>query len=191
MSLLRVLQSDLASVLMQYLDTSHRQLLAVARPLRRSQMFAWAAAAGQDFNPFKFDKNLRNDALCRRALVFMSGCEIDYNRLWSSVPKTLITTDFLAFACAKHDSMAYKYVPMAVRVEPAFVRALVGHVRTHDPKEDESLPLSDQRYIPDAMLANDRELAMDCARKGINPFGSENQLYVHDQEIAEALQSVG
>jgi hypothetical protein len=74
-----------------------------------------------------------------------------------------------------------------MRVEPAFVRALVNYTETFDPKEDESLPLSNQRYIPDEMLSEDRELAMDCARKGINPFGSENQLYVHDQEIAEAF----
>ena len=185
MSLLRVLQSDLASVLMQYIDTSHRQLLAVARPLRRSQMFARAAAAGQDFNPFKFDRSLRDDIFCRRMLVSMSGCEMHYKRLWTSIPEIIITTDFLTFACAKHDLWAYKYVPTTMRVEPAFVRALVNYTKTFDPKEDESLPLSDQRYIPDAMLANDSELAMACARKGINPFGSENQLYVHDQEIAE------
>ena len=185
MSLLRVLQSDNASVLMQYIDTSHRQLLAVARPLRRSQTFAWAAAAGQDFNPFKFDRSLRDDIFCRRMLVSMSGIEMHYKRLWTSIPENIITTDFLAFACAKHDSWAYKYVPTTMRVEPAFVRALVNYTKTFDPKEDESLPLSDQRYIPDAMLANDSELAMACARKGINPFGSENQLYVHDQEIAE------
>ena len=187
MSLLRVLQSDLASVLMQYLDTSHRQLLAVARPLRRSQMFARAAAAGQDFNPFIFDRSLRDDIFCRRMLVSMSGCEMHYNRLWTSIPETIITTDFLGFACAKHDSWAYKYVPTTMRVEPAFVRALVNYTETFDPKEDESLPLSNQRYIPDEMLSEDRELAMDCARKGINPFGSENQLYVHDQDIAEAF----
>ena len=88
MSLLRALQSDNASVLMQYIDTSHRQLLAVARPLRRSQTFAWAAAAGQDFNPFKFDKSLRDDIFCRRVLVSMSGCEMHYNRLWTSIPET-------------------------------------------------------------------------------------------------------
>jgi hypothetical protein len=72
-----------------------------------------------------------------------------------------------------------------MRVEPAFIRALVNYIEPFDPKEDESLPLDRKKWIPDAMLANDREFALDCARKGINPFGSENQLYVHDQEIAE------
>jgi hypothetical protein len=110
-----------------------------------------------------------------------------YNRLWTSIPENVVTTDFLAFACAEHDFWAYKYVPATTRADPAFVRALVGHVETFNPKECNAPPLSDQRYIPDTMLSEDRELALDCARKGINPFGSENQLYVHYQEIAEAF----
>ena len=186
MSLLRVLQSDLASVLMQYLDTSHAQLLAVARPLRRSQTFAWAAAAGQDFNPFKFDRSLRDDIFCRRMLVSMSGCEMHYNRLWTSIPESIKTMDFLAFACANAQSWTYKYLPATTRADPAFIRALVRYV-SYDPKVDrDGPPLDDQRYIPDTLLSEDREFALDCARKGIDPFGSEDELYVDDQQIVEA-----
>ena len=144
-----------------------------------------AVTTQRGFNLFKFVEHLRGDVLCRRAVEHTCGSERHFDRLWASIPETIITTDFLAFACAKHESWAYKYVPTTMRVEPAFVRALVNYTETFDPKEDESLPLSDQRYIPDAMLANDREFALDCARKGIDPLGSTSQLYVHDQEIVE------
>jgi hypothetical protein len=53
---------------------------------------------------------------------------------------------------------------------------------SYDPKVDrDGPPLDDQRYIPDTVQRGPRV----CARKGINPLGSENQLYVHDQEIVE------
>ena len=104
MSLLRVLQSDFVAVLMQYLDASHTQLLEVARPPRSSQTFAMAATTQRGFNLFKFVEHLRGDVLCRRALEQMCGSERDYDRLWASIPETIITTDFLAFACAKTDS---------------------------------------------------------------------------------------
>jgi hypothetical protein len=148
-------------------------------------MFAWAAAAGQNFNPFKFDKSLRDDIFCRRMLVSMYGNEMHYKRLWTSIPETIKTTDFLAFACAHAQSWTYKYVPATTRADPVFIRALVRYV-SYDPKVDrDGPPLEDQRYIPDTLLSEDREFALDCARKGINPLGSENQLYVHDQEIVE------
>ncbi len=127
MSLLRVLQSDLASVLMQYLDASHAQLLEIARPPRSSQTFAMAVTTQHGFNLFKFVEHLRGDVLCRRAVEHMCGSERHFDRLWASIPENIITTDFLAFACAKTDS-AYKYVPTTMRVKPAFVHALVGHV---------------------------------------------------------------
>ena len=191
MSLLRVLQSDLASVLMQYLDASHTQLLEIARPLRNSQTFAMAVTTQRGFNLFKFVEHLRGDVLCRRAVELTCGSENDFDRLWASIPETIVTTDFLAFACAKHDSMAYKYVPMAVRVESAFVRALVGHVKAFGRYEDDcpSDLITDGGWILDAML-EDREFALTCARKGIVPFGSTSQLYVHDQEIVEEYLKV-
>ena len=88
-----------------------------------------AVTTQHGFNLFKFVEHLRGDVLCRRAVEHTCGSERHFDRLWASIPENIITTDFLAFACAKHDSMAYKYVPMAVRVEPAFVHALVGHVK--------------------------------------------------------------
>ena len=192
MSLLRVLQSDLASVLMQYLDASHAQLLEIARPPRSSQTFAMAVTVQRGFNLFKFVEHLRGDVLCRRAVEHMCGSERHFDRLWASIPENIITTDFLAFACAKHDSMAYKYVPLAVRVESAFVHALVGHVKAFDVDDDDSTSdfITDGGWILDAILANDRELALTCARKGIFPFGSTSQLYVHDQEIVEEYLKV-
>ena len=109
MSLLRALQSDVAATLMQYLglDTSHSRLLEVARPLRSSHIFAWEAAAEHDFNLFKFAENLRTDALCRRAVERMTGSDKGFARLWTSIPDTIVTTDFLAFACV-HISYSYK-----------------------------------------------------------------------------------
>ena len=190
MSLLRVLQSDLASVLMQYLDASHAQLLEIARPPRSSQTFAMAVTTQHGFNLFKFVEHLRGDVLCRRAVEHTCGSERHFDRLWASIPENIITTDFLAFACAKHDS-AYKYVPLAVRVESAFVRALVGHVKAFDRHADDcpSDLITDGGWILDAML-EDREFALTCARKGIVPFGSTSQLYVHDQEIVEEYLKV-
>ena len=183
MSLLRVLQSDLASVLMQYLDTSHAQLLEIARPPRSSQTFAMAVTTQHSFNLFKFAEHLRGDVLCRRAVEHTRGSESHFDRLWASIPENIITTDFLAFACVLHDSMAYKYVPLAVRDDSTFVHALVNHAKTFEAESD-ICPLVPAKWIPDAMLA-DREFAMACAEKGVWPFGSENQLYLYDQEIVE------
>ena len=183
MSLLRVLQSDLASVLMQYLDASHSELLEVARPLRNSNTFAWEACTQRGFNLFKVAEHLRGDALCRRTLELMLWSKKAFVRLWASIPETVVSTDFLAFACAL-ESDAYDYVPETVRADPAFVRALVGHVRTHDPKKDAQRPLEHEDWISDEML-EDRELALTCARKGIVPFGWRHQLHIHDQEIVE------
>ena len=104
MSLLRVLQTDFVAVLVQYLDASHTQLLEVARPLRNSQTFAMAVTTQRGFNLFKFVEHLRGDVLCRRAVEHTCGSEKDFDRLWASIPETIVTTDFLAFACAKHDS---------------------------------------------------------------------------------------
>ena len=191
MSLLRVLQSDLASVLMQYLDASHAQLLEIARPPRSSQTFAMAVTTQHGFNLFKFVEHLRGDVLCRRAVEHTRGSESHFDRLWASIPENIITTDFWAFACAKTETSAYKYVPMAVRVKPAFVRALVGYVKARDGEDDDGPSdfITDGGWILDAIL-EDREFALTCARKGIVPFGSTSQLYVHDQEIVEEYLKV-
>ena len=183
MSLLRVLQSDLASVLMQYLDASHAQLLEIARPLRNSNTFAWEACTQRGFNLFKVAEHLRGDALCRRTLELMLWSEKAFVRLWASIPESIITTDFLAFACVLHHTWVYEYVPLAVRDDSTFVHALVNHAKTFEAESD-ICPLVPAKWIPDAMLA-DREFAMACAEKGIEPFGSTSQLYVHDQEIVE------
>jgi hypothetical protein len=176
---------------MQYLDASHAQLLEIARPPRSSQTFAMAVTTQHGFNLFKFVEHLRGDVLCRRAVEHMCGSERHFDRLWASIPENIITTDFLAFACAKTDS-AYKYVPTTMRVKPAFVHALVGHVKAFDSDDDDgpSAIITEGCWILDAILANDRELALTCARKGIFPFGSTSQLYVHDQEIVEEYLKV-
>ena len=49
--------------------------------------------------------------------------------------------------------------------------------------------ITDGGWILDAIL-EDREFALTCARKGIVPFGSTSQLYVHDQEIVEEYLKV-
>jgi len=175
MSLLRVLQSDLASVLMQYLDTSHSELLEVARPLRNSQTFAWEACKQHGFTLFKFAEHLRGDALCRRAVKHTAeSCVLldVFTRLWASIPEAIITTDFLAFACVLHHTLVYEYVPLAVRDDSTFVHALVNHAKTFEAEFD-ICPLVPAKRIPDAMLA-DRDFAMACAEKGVWPFGSKN-----------------
>jgi hypothetical protein len=185
MSLLRALQSDIAPMLMQYLDTSHSQLLEVARPLRNSHTFAWEACVQSGLNLFKFAEHLRGDALCRRTLELMLWSKKAFVRLLASIPETIVTTDFLALACAL-ESHAYNYVPTTVRGDPAFIRALVNYIEPFDPKEDEQRPLEYEDWISDEMF-EDRELALTCARKGIDPFGSNYRLHVHDQEIVEAF----
>ncbi len=121
MSLLRPLQSDFAPVLMQYLDTSHSELLEVARPLRSSHIFAWAAATQCDFNLFKLAEHLRGDPLCRRALEYEMESDRDFDRLWASIPEVIVTTDFLAFACAQRQDWAYKYVSADIQSDHTFV----------------------------------------------------------------------
>jgi hypothetical protein len=62
----------------------------------------------------------------------------------------------------------------------------VNYIEPFDPKEDEQRPLEYEDWISDEMF-EDRELALTCARKGIDPFGSNYRLHVHDQEIVEAF----
>ena len=87
MSLLEVLQLDIASMLMRYLDASHSELLEVARPLRNSSTFAWEACTQRGFNLFKVAEHLRGDALCRRTLELMVWSKNAFVRLWASSPE--------------------------------------------------------------------------------------------------------
>jgi hypothetical protein len=177
MSLLDVLQSEIVTVLMKYLDSS-RYLLEIAKPLQSSFVFAWEAAAHREFNFFKFSGHLRGDPLlCRRAVERVIGSENHFDRLWSSIPETIITVDFLGFACS-FTKWAYKYVPLEVKDDIIFIRSLVNYTNMNE----NWIPID---WIPDSILAEDRELAMICAKKALYPFGSRGHFHLDDKEIVE------
>jgi hypothetical protein len=91
MSLLRLLESDRTSLVMEFLN-DHAELLQVARAIRNSPTFAWAASTHGDFTLNKVDAKLRTDALCRRAMMHYMSFKFPNNfiRVWSGVPKDMV-----------------------------------------------------------------------------------------------------
>ena len=91
MSLLSLLESDRTSLVMEFLN-DHAELLQVARAIRNSPTFAWAASTHDDFTLNKVDVKLRADALCRRMLSSYMALRFPNNfiRVWSGVPKDIV-----------------------------------------------------------------------------------------------------
>ena len=185
MALLQIIGTEVVTFLLEYLG-AHGRLLETASLVRCSVPFVWAAATQQNFHLFKVPMHLRTDALCRHALRCSRG---RFNWLWASIPETFVTADLMAWACVHRDyaTYAYNHVPPEVRASEAFARALVSHAEQFDP-DSESDATPPNTWIPDDILAANRDLALQCAQKGISPFGTEEQLnYVADQEIVEAF----
>ena len=92
MSLLRLLESDRTSLVMEFLNNDHAELLQVARAIRNSPTFAWAASTHGDFTLNKVDVKLRADALCRRAMMHYMSFKFpnNFTRVWSGVPKDMV-----------------------------------------------------------------------------------------------------
>ena len=91
MSLLSLLESDRTSLVMEFLN-DHAELLQIARAIRNSPTFAWAASTHDDFTLNKVDVKLRADALCRRAMMHYMSFNFPNNfaRVWSGVPKDMV-----------------------------------------------------------------------------------------------------
>lgn len=181
-SLVQVLQTDLAPLVMEYLHECHSGLLATCSRLRSSSEFAWAAAQEPGFHLFKVDPALRSDTLCRRA-VCARRYKASFRCVWASVPERLMTLDLMAYACAMCEGEAYSMIPSSVKEDPAFVGGVVRHALEYNPDDDGTEALAS--FVPAEMIAADRPLALACAKKGIPPFATECELYMQDQEIVE------
>ena len=99
MSLLSVLQSEYAALVLGFLNNEYMELLEVARPIRNSPAFAWEISTYSDFTLNKVDVNLRTDALCRRAMEHYMTFEFPYKftRVWFGVPNDIFRPDFVEF----------------------------------------------------------------------------------------------
>jgi hypothetical protein len=99
MSLLSVLQSEHAALVLGFLNNEYMELLEVARPIRNSPAFAWAVSTYTSFTLNKVDVHLRTDALCRRAMVHYMTFKFPYKftRVWSGVPNDIFRPDFVQF----------------------------------------------------------------------------------------------
>ena len=99
MSLLCLLQSDRTALVMEFLNNDHAELLQVARAIRNSPTFAWAASTHGDFTLNKVDVKLRTDALCRRAMMHYMIFKFPYKfpRVWSGVPNDIYRPAFVEF----------------------------------------------------------------------------------------------
>lgn len=181
-SLVQVLQTDLAPLVMEYLDECHGGLLATCSRLRSSAEFAWAAAQEPGFHLFKVDPALRSDTLCRRAVCAHRHRE-SFRFLWASVPEHLMTLDLMAYACAMCEDEAYSMIPTSMKDDPEFVWAVVHHALEYTDADVSAEVM--ESIVPAEMLAADRQLALACAKKGIPPCGTDYKLYMQDQEIVE------
>jgi hypothetical protein len=93
MSLLSVLQSEYAALVLGFLNNEYMELLEVARPVRNSLAFAWEISTYKNFTLTKVDANMRSDALCRRMLSSYMTLKLpdNFTRVWSGVPKDIGT----------------------------------------------------------------------------------------------------
>jgi hypothetical protein len=70
MSLLSVLQSEYAALVLGFLNNEYMELLEVARPVRNSLAFAWEISTYKNFTLTKVDANMR---ICE-AMLCVVGC---------------------------------------------------------------------------------------------------------------------
>lgn len=182
--LVYVLQMDLAAIVMGFLGNSgHSELLETCSRLRCSFNFVWGAATQYKFSFFKVCLSLRNnDALCRRAIEYAWRGQVHFRRLMISIPAEVRTSiDFMAYTTTKVFLWVAEFLDDDIRLNPEFCSALIKHL----PPYDEEYGCDDRvvDYIPDGILASNRELALACARKGFRPFGSKFLLHVDDEEV--------
>ena len=190
MSLVAVLQTNLAEVVLDYVQVTypvHKHLLLATPGLYNSIEFALAACGQQGFTMRNVAPAMRDDkALSWKAIDVMTGSERNFDDLWTSLsPAVRGDVDFLAFAfaCRYGSSWVKKHIPSFVMQSEAFVRAAVSYARFFDPhNDDDDKPTLPQDFVPDEMLG--REMAKTLARKGCWPHGSSH-LWCSDREIVE------
>jgi len=141
MTLVTVLQTDAAGVVMDFLKDNycwgplrwvqtknHSNLLAAASPLRSSAHFASAIATHRGFHLWKVAAHLRVEFLCRKSLVAHATGPV-----LTSVPERVLSTDFLVDICNKNVDL-YHLVSTAIRDDPR-VRRLPAVLPRADPED--------------------------------------------------------
>lgn len=180
MTLVHALQTDLAPIIMGFLADSHSELLETCTYLRRSFKFVWEAATQSQFSLLKVCPGLRSDiTLCHRAIRHGKFTKRSFQHLLMSIPMDARTVDLIAFATAHLSGWTDEFLGNLPQTL-TFCRALIEHVEPIEGDWHENIIV---RYIPDCILANNRDLALACAKKGLAPFGSKRQLYIDDEEI--------
>lgn len=179
-----VITTQVGASIVEFLGQDFYWLLCTAKCFTRSADVAVAASWSENFRLKYFGLSVREDEACiRRMLDVFYRVSVDdymFGHFWWPVAKKIRDReDIMALACCRCFEVAYNYVPVHMRMNETFIRSLV------DQAWDEPETIGPSRIKAKWISANvlqDRDVALQCAQKGISPFVNGPQ-WLSDIEI--------
>lgn len=165
-----VIITHVGASIVEFLGRDFYRLLCTAKCFTRSTDVAVAASWSENFRLIYFGLPVREDEACIRRMldVFYRVCVDGYtfSHFWWPVAKKIRDReDIVALACSRCFEVAYKYVPVYMRMSETFIRSLVDQA-----ERDTIGPSRIKAEWISANVLQDRDVALQCAQEGISPF---------------------